>query len=312
MMNDTPMEDIVATPHIKGLVAAAFSPMKTDGSIHTEIIPSVTEHLIAKGVAGIYICGSTGEGPLLSVAERKQVAEAYIKAIDRRIPAIVHVGHDSLIEARHLAQHAVAHGADAIAAVGPSYFKPQRLDMLVAFLAEIAKAAPETDFYYYHIPQLSGNSFDMMEFLDRAPSMIPAFKGIKYSAMTVHQFQQCKEAAGDQYQVFFGCDEMLTSGLAAGADAAIGSTYNLVPRLYREIMEAFARGDVRTARTLQSRAVRMIRVCYHYRGLPAIKALMKWVGFDCGPVRLPLESLTADEYQGFIAQIEALGLRDWV
>jgi len=77
-------------------------------------------------------------------------------------------------------------------------------------------------------------------------------------------------------------------------------------------MGAFARGDARMARTLQSLAVRMICVCYHYRGLPAIKAMMKWIGLDCGPVRLPLESLTADEYHSFTSHIEALGLRDWV
>ncbi|MBN1818845.1 MAG: dihydrodipicolinate synthase family protein, partial [Sedimentisphaerales bacterium] len=95
---------------MKGLVAAAFSPMKADGSIHTEVISPITERLIAGGIAGVYICGSTGEGPLLSVAERKQVAHAYIEAIDKRIPAIVHVGHDSLAEARLLAQHAVSCG----------------------------------------------------------------------------------------------------------------------------------------------------------------------------------------------------------
>ncbi|MBN1818402.1 MAG: dihydrodipicolinate synthase family protein, partial [Sedimentisphaerales bacterium] len=202
-------------------------------------------------------------------------------------------------------------GADAIAAIGPCYFKPQRVDMLIAFLAEIAAAAPETDFYYYHIPQLNGNNFDMMEFLAKAPSAIPAFRGIKYSAMAVHQFQECKEAVGDRYQIFFGCDEMLTSGLAAGADAAIGSTYNLTPRLYRNIMDAFTRGDVQTARTLQSLSVRMVRLCYRYRGLPAIKAMMRLIGLDCGPIRLPLESLTEEEYLHFAQQTKALGLCEW-
>ncbi len=154
---------------ITGLIAAGFSPMNEDGSLNFELIPRLADHLIERSIEGLYLCGTTGEGPLLSTDERKQVAEAYIKAADKRVPVIVHVGHDSLVEARGLAGHAADVGADAIAAVGPCYYKPQRIEALIAFLSEIAGGAPETDFYYYHVPLLSGNDFDMMEFLEKAP-----------------------------------------------------------------------------------------------------------------------------------------------
>ncbi|HML75204.1 MAG TPA: dihydrodipicolinate synthase family protein [Anaerohalosphaeraceae bacterium] len=296
---------------IKGLIAAAFSPMHEDGSLHVELIPRMVEYLLQRPIQGLYVCGSTGEGPLLSVEERKRVAAAYINAVKKQIPVFVHVGHDSLMEARSLASHAAQAGADAIAAVGPCYFKPGSLGGLIKYLAEIAAAAPETDFYYYHIPQLSGNVFDVMEFLKQAPQRIPTLRGVKYSAITVYEFQDCKETFGDRYQLFFGCDEMLTSGLAAGADAAIGSTYNFLSRLYHQVMEAFTKGDVQTARRLQLLSVRMVRVCYQYRGLPAIKAMMKMTGLDCGPTRLPLEALSIEEYSKFKSQIESLGVCEW-
>jgi N-acetylneuraminate lyase len=297
---------------IKGLVAATFSPMNEDGSINTRIIPQITEHLIEHCIEGLYLCGSTGEGPLLSVDERKQIAEAYIQAVNMRIPVIVHVGHDSLAEARSMAQHAAASGTDAIAAVGPCYFKAASIDMLIAYLASIAEGAPDTDFYYYHVPLLSGNVFDMMEFLEKAPSKIPTLKGIKYSALTVHGFQECIETYGDLFQVFFGCDEMLTSGLSVGADSAIGSTYNFAGRLYRGIMDCFAKGDMKTARELQYLSVRMIRVCYKYRGLPAFKSVLKLAGLDCGPTRLPLEALSTEEFNSFKTELEVTGLREWI
>ena len=297
--------------HITGLVAAAFSPMHADGSINTAIIRPITDRLIDNGVAGLYVCGSTGEGPSLSATERRRVAEAYIEASDRRIPIIVHVGHDSLAEACALAEHAATSGADAIAAVSPCYFKPQSVGGLVAFLAQIARAAPHLDFYYYHVPQLNGNNIDLMELFEKAPSNIPSFKGVKYTALEVHKFQECKALYGDRFQIFFGCDEMLTSGLAGGADAMIGSTYNLVPRLYRKVMDSFLRGDVRTACELQLLSVQMVRVCSRYRCLPAIKAMMKMIGLDCGPNRLPLESLTEQELKTFASEIEALGICDW-
>ena len=297
---------------IKGLVAATFSPMNEDGSINTRIIPQVTEHLITRSIDGLYVCGSTGEGPLLSVDERKRVTEAYIQASDKRIPVIVHVGHDSLPEARSLAQHAAASGADAIAAVGPCYFKAGSIDILITYLARIADGAPDTDFYYYHVPILSGNNFDMLEFLEKAPSQIPTLRGIKYTALTVHGFQECKEVYGDRFQIFFGCDEMLTSGLSVGADSAIGSTYNFVGKLYRGIMDAFAAGDMETAQELQYFSVQMVRICFKYRGHPALKSVLKLAGLDCGPTRLPLKPLSEPEFNDLKSELETLGIRQWL
>ncbi len=297
---------------IKGLIAATFSPMHSDGSINTAIIPQLTDHLIDRSIEGFYVCGSTGEGPLLSVDERKQIAAAYIQAVNKRIPVIVHVGHDSLAEAQTLSQHAASVGADAIAAIGPCYFKAKTIDTLIAYLGRIAEAAPETDFYYYHIPALSGNDFDMLELLEKAPSKIPTLKGIKYTDLTVHGFQECKQNYGDRYQIFFGCDEMLTSGLSVGADSAIGSTYNFAGRLYRKIMDAFAAGDMETAQKLQYVSVQMVRICYNYRGHPAFKSILKLAGLDCGPTRLPLEALTEQEFEGLKTELEELGIREWL
>ena len=297
---------------ITGLIAATFSPMNKDGSINLPLIPQLADHLIERSIEGFYLCGTTGEGPLLSVDERKQVAEAYIKAADKRAAVIVHVGHDSLVEARGLALHAADAGADAIAAVGPCYYKAASIEALIAFLSEIAGAAPETDFYYYHVPLLSGNDFDMMEFLEKAPPEIPTLKGIKYSAPTVHGFQECKETYGNRFQVFFGCDEMLMSGLSAGADSAIGSTYNFAGRLYRQIIDSFEAGDIETARKLQFLSVQMVRICYKYRGLPALKSVLKLAGLDCGPTRLPLEKLSAEEFDCFKSELEALGVCQWL
>jgi N-acetylneuraminate lyase len=73
---------------IKGLIAAAFSPMHENGSLHVELIPQIVEYLLQRPIQGLYVCGSTGEGPLLSVEERKQVAAAYINAVKKQIPRL--------------------------------------------------------------------------------------------------------------------------------------------------------------------------------------------------------------------------------
>ncbi len=170
---------------LKGLIPAVFTPMKENGSLNLDKVDAVVEHLLFDKVSGIYVCGSTGEGSSLSVEERMATALAYVSAVNKRIPVIVHVGHNSLVEARNLATHAQKIGADAIAAVPPSYFKINSIEKLVDCAAEVASAVPEMPFYYYNIPSLTGVEFDMVEFIQLGAKRIPNFVGIKYSSQNV-------------------------------------------------------------------------------------------------------------------------------
>ena len=126
--------------HITGIVPAVFTPMQPDGSLNLDLVRPMTDQLIDQGVGGLYVCGSTGEGPSLTREERMAVAEAYIAAAEGRVPVIVQVGHNSIQEAQALAAHAQAAGANAISAVPPSYFKPSSLQNLVDILSDIMKA----------------------------------------------------------------------------------------------------------------------------------------------------------------------------
>ena len=296
---------------VKGLVAAVFSPMREDGALNPAAAEPVVEHLIRDGVEGLYVCGSTGEGPSLSSEERMTVAEAYVAAAGRRLPVIIQVGHDSLAEARRLAAHAKAIGADAIAALPPCYFVPGTLDVLFDCLADISAAAPGVPFFYYHIPSWTGVDPDMVEFVRRAGGRIPSFAGVKFSAAALDVLQECLTTAGDRITILFGMDDMLLSGLAAGAPGAVGSTYNFAAPLYRRLIAAFARGDLRESRRCQTLSVRMIRTLYRYRGHPAFKAVMGMLGVECGPVRLPLVSLTAEERAALRQELKDIGFFSW-
>jgi len=209
----------------------------------------------------------------------------------------VQVGHNSLAEARNLAAHAQAIGADAISAIPPTYFTIDSLGTLIDCLVEIASAAPQLPFYYYHIPQITGVNFDMVEFLRHGAERIPSLAGIKYAAFKIFELQACLEFQNGRFDIPFGCDEMLFSGLGAGAVGAVGSTFNFAAPLYHRIITAFREGNVDEARAYQSLAVNMIRLCYRYRGMSAIKAIMKLIGLDCGPNRLPHVTLKPDELE---------------
>ncbi|WP_246485132.1 dihydrodipicolinate synthase family protein [Chitinophaga qingshengii] len=304
------MNDMTAT-RIQGLVAAPFTPMHEDGSVHTERIHEMVQVLIANGIQGIFVCGSTGEGPSMTTAERMETAAAFIRAAGKKLKVFVHVGHNSLQDARHLAAHAQEHGADYISATLPTYFKIQTIDGLIQSLATIAEGAPGLPLFYYNIPALTGISLDMVAFLEQAATKLPTLAGIKYTAPLIHDFQACMHASEGRYELLYGTDEMLLSALATGAHGFIGSTYNFAAPLYNQLIQSFTAGNLHQAQQCQLQSVEMVRIIVKYGGLRAQKAMMRMIGLDCGNVRLPLQPFEKNEYISMEKDLRAIGFFDW-
>jgi N-acetylneuraminate lyase len=297
---------------LQGLVAATFTPMHDDGSIRTGAIAPMVNGLIEQGITALYVLGSTGEGLSLTFDERCEVAEAFVGAADGQLPVIVQVGSECLALARDLAAHAQQIGAAAISAVSPIYFKPDSVETLVASMAEIAGGAPELPFYYYHIPAMTGVAFPIIDFLTLAERRIGTLRGVKFTSQNVFEFQSCVEFARDRFEILWGLDEMLHFGLAAGGRAAVGSTYNFAAPIYRRLLTAFAAGDLETVRLEQSRSQAIVRTFLPYGPRGAQKAIMKMIGVDCGPSRLPVATLTRSQFVAMEDELRAIGFFDWI
>jgi N-acetylneuraminate lyase len=291
---------------IKGLIAATFAAYHEDGNINLDIIPSIVEKMVNDGLSGVFICGTNGEGPNLTIEERMQIAEAYVRAANHRILVLVHVGHSAIAECRKLASHAEAIGADAISSVAAFYFKPGSIKNLVDSMADIAAAAPNTPFYYYHIPTLTGVAMDMVDFLAQAETAIPTLAGIKYTASTLHEYQACVNYKAGKFDILFGFDEMLLPALAVGAKGAIGSTYTFAAPLYLQVMKLYAEGRMDEAAAMQLNSVNMVRCLVQYPPIPAQRAIMKMEGFELGKCRLPLVPLTEADEQKFKGALEEI------
>lgn len=289
---------------IEGLIAASFAAYKDNGEINLDIIPEIVENLIVDGLAGVFICGTNGEGPNLTIEERMAIAEAYVKAVNKRIVIMVHVGHSSIYEAKKLAAHAQGLGVDAISSVSAFYFKPSSVKALVISMAEIASAAPETPFYYYNIPHLTGISMDMLEFLDLAEEFIPSFKGLKYTASTLHEYEACLNHKDGKFDILFGYDEMLLPALAVGAKGAVGSTYTFAAPLYNRIIECFENNQLKEARELQMMSIKMVQSLVKFSPIPAQRAIVGSSGINLGPCRLPLLELKASDKERLIEELE--------
>lgn len=297
---------------IRGLVAAPFTPFTKTGQVDFAMIGRLAASLAANKIAGAFVCGTTGEGVSLTVAERKRVAERWLAGAGKNLRVIVHVGHTALGDSRALAAHAQQIGAAAIGCMAPYCFKPATAEDLARFCAEVASAAPELPFYYYHIPCVTGVTVPAAAFLRAAAERIPNLAGVKFTHEDLMDFAACVRFDGGRFDALFGRDEMLLAGLAVGARGAIGSTYNYAAPIYHRILRAFARGDLAAAQEAQARANAMIGVLIRYGGMPpAGKAFMKAIGLDCGPCRLPLRTLTEAQAEALRGEAEAVGFFDF-
>ena len=304
----------MTNPHpLHGLVAATHTPFAADGSLRLDAVECQAAHLAAAGVGHVFIGGSTGESASLTLKERLDLAERWMDVTrGSALRVVVHVGGNCLEEARMLAAQAGSLGAAAISALAPSYFKPRSLAVLIDCCAVIASAAPETPFYYYDIPALTGVAFPMADFLEAAPAKVATLAGLKFTNPDLMAYQFCLRAGGGRWDLPFGVDEHFLGALAMGARGAVGSGFNFAAPVYRRLMEAFARGDLEAARTEQFRGVQLIRLFASLGYMAAAKEAMGLLGVDVGPPRLPNGPLDATARATLRRELEAMGFFDWV
>jgi N-acetylneuraminate lyase len=288
------------------LIAATFTAFAADGGVDLAPIEAQAAQLAADGVQGAFVCGSSGEGPSLTSAERVAVAERWCRAAPPGQRVIVHIGHASIAEARALAAAAEEAGAHAIAAVPPFYFRPAGVDEAVACCAEIAAAAPRTPFIYYHIPAKTHVALPVPELI-AAAARIPTFAGVKFTHTNLVEMARCVDAAGEGAEIFCGPDELLLDALLVGVRSAVGTSYNLAGPLFRRLGDAFFAGDLAGAAALQRSARDLIALVHRHGGLPAFKALTSLRGPDCSRCRLPLPTLDAAQRRALHAELAALG-----
>jgi N-acetylneuraminate lyase len=258
-------------------------------------VPKQATILREQGIAGVFVCGTTGEGHAMTCQERQLLAASWVDYCDNAMPLLVHVGTNVLPDARALAAHAESLGACAIASNAPSYDRPVSIESLVAYLREVAAAAPNTPFYYYDIPALTGVSFPILDVVKEAAACIDTFRGVKFTATDDAGQGACVGWNNSAYEILHGCDERMLSGLELGCIGAVGSTYNYAAAIYDDVRAAYASGDIEAAQRGQAESVRLVDVLIRFGVLRAGKAIMGMLGADCGPPRLPVMALKPSE-----------------
>ena len=293
---------------IKGLIDAPFTPFHEDGSLNLAPIPEYAALLARNGLKGVFIDGSSGEGYMLTEEERMQLAEAWMAVVPEDFKVIVHVGSTSVMSSRRLAEHAQKIGAWGIGAMATPFPKIGSIEQLCRYCEEIASAAPNLPFYYYHIPAFNGAFLSMYDFLKAVDGRIPNFAGIKYTFESLYEYNRCRRYQHGKFDMLHGQDETILPCLAmGGAQGGIGGTTNYNGRCLTGILEAWEKGDLEKARQLQDFAQDVIDVICNFRGnIVGGKRIMKLIGLDLGPNRVPFMTVTEEEELELRRQLEAI------
>lgn len=231
----------------KGVFVALNAIFDENDRVDLETTKKLVKIYREKGVKGVYVCGSTGEGFLLSTEERMQVAEAVKTAAGDDFTVIVHVGCAGSKESIRLAKHAEKIGVDAISAVPSVYYRlpPKSVEMHWNAIID----STDLPFIIYNIPQLTSFHlpYDLFERMAKNPKVI----GIKNSEEPVFNMERFRTIAGDDFIIFNGSDEQFLGGRLMGADAGIGGTYGTMPELFVALDKYICDGEIEKAKALQ-------------------------------------------------------------
>ncbi len=284
-----------------GVMPAIVSCVDEDGGVYENTTRRIIDWHLGAGAKGFYICGGTGEGPVLQKKTRMEIAEIAKDAVGNRGKIISHVGAIDLKTAVELAEHAGKIGLDAVSSVPPFFFGYGEKEIANYYKA-IAEASGLPVLIY--ASPLSGITitWDMVDRLMDIPGVI----GLKWTNYDYYTMRRIKELRGGNINVINGPDECLLCGLVMGADGGIGATYNVMPGLFCDIYKNYREGNIEEARKLQFRANQLINVLIKFGVVAGIKDILNMMGYDCGYQVYPQKRFTEEEQKAFREAVKAL------
>ncbi len=255
--------------HLRGVMPALLTPFDAQQNIDRASLRRLVRFNIEQGVDGVYVGGSTGEAFVQSLSEREEVLEIVAEEAKGKITLIAHVGCVSTAESQQLAAAAKRYGFDAVSAVTPFYY-PFSFEEHCDHYRAIIDSADGIPMVVYNIPALSGVKLTLEQINQLVT--LPGVGALKQTSGDLYQMEQIRRAH-PELLLYNGYDEIFASGLLAGADGGIGSTYNIMAWRYLGIVQALKEGDTAKAQQLQHECNKVIDLLVKvgvFRGLKTV------------------------------------------
>lgn len=276
-----------------GVLPAMATPIVEDGhQIDTLAIDSLVDFLLDTGVKGLFVGGSTGEGILLNLDQRKMLHEMALKAARGRAPVLVHVGANTTADSLYLAKHASEIRVQGIVAVTP-YFYGVHDQAILTHFQSIAAAAPNLPFFGYDIPHMAVNGISPALLADMMVQ-IPNFAGIKTSNSNAQVIRKLIDTMAGDKIALVGNERIALGSLALGADGLISGLATAVPEPFVGLVEAFFANQLDDAQDLQKTINKMLDLLPAGARIGAIKSILEQRGIKAGPPLPPRPRAPSD------------------
>ncbi len=277
---------------LRGVIVPLITPFKNDLSVDFAGIAKLVDYYIEEaGCDGLVPCGTTGESATLSHHEHAEVIEAVVKQTRARVPVIASAGSNSTKEAVELTRLAAELGADATLQVCPYYNKPTQAGLFNHYVA-IAKAS-ELPLIIYNIPGRTSRNIEP-ETIVRMWEEIPSVVGLKDCSCDMRQTMEIYRGTNPEtFKIYSGEDIMTLSLLAHGAAGAIAAVAHVVGPEVKQMCEAMWSGRVKDAMDIHYRIMDLVEALFVEPNPTPVKQAVEWLGLPAGPLRPPLERLTA-------------------
>ena len=286
-----------------GIMPALVTPLCEDNkTVNTEVAKKIIDFQLNQGANGFYVLGGTGEGLVMGREQREIMCEVSVKHIAGRQPVIMHIAAMNLDEAIALAKHAEKTGADAIAAVPPCFFFYDG-DDLYEYYKKLASAVSIPVIIYYH----PGAQKEMSAKLIARIFEVDNVTGVKWSSGNLYEMMRLKDLTHGDMNIINGPDELLCSGLMAGADAGIGSTYNVMLPEFIKIYNDVKAGRVDEALKTQMKVNRVIDVMIRYEVIPSVKYACEMLGFPVGNATFPMKHYSEAQKAAYEKELKEAG-----
>lgn len=233
---------------LKGVVPPMITPFTKDGDIDFPGLEKLVDYL-SDHLQGLFICGSYGSGPMMSVDERKKVAETTKKVAAGRVDIVVHTGSTNTRDTVELSSHAKEIGCDAVAAVGPYYYNHSEHDLLYFYSDILDAVGKDYPVYIYNNPKFQGYEVSLGTLKKLKEIGVHGIKDATFNILTLATYM--RELADDDFDVILGTEAMWLSARVLGCQAYIPGLGNAFPELCVKMWKEGMANDYDTCRQTQ-------------------------------------------------------------
>lgn len=293
---------------LKGVVVPIVTPLKkgNQDKIDEIAVERLCDFLISKGVNGLFPCGTTGEGFLLSKKTRKELASLVVKKVKGRVPVVIQTGCIETKSTIELTKQARDEGADGAAVVAP-YFYRYDFDSLQRHFLTVAKSVPGFPIYLYNIPSNTNNDITP-ELLRAIISETDNVAGIKYTHFDLRKIPEYLSHLGEDRVFLMGNDELIYPSYLLGASGSVSANANVFPEPFVRLYDALLNRDYVQAgqeqdliRRISHILKRGAHVCYY-------KTALQFRGIETGDTIFPQKRLNKREKASLYNELKNLNL----